>query len=160
MQRRVQQIDVETGEVLEGGTLVYLPIRARIKEGWVMVFQEVLGRLAEDRELTMTQLRVLLFLVSRLDFENYIHISQADVARGLGLAPSHVSPAVSVLVKKGVLMRGPKVGRVYTLKLSPNLGWKGRVKNLQEARREKLRLLPGGLDPIPSDPPGRRPKRW
>ena len=159
MQRRVHQVDVETGEVLEGGTLVYLPIRARIREGWVMVFQEVLGRVACDRDLTMTQMRVLLYLVSRLDVENFIHLSQGDVARALGLRPSNVSPAIKALVEKGVLMRGPKVGRVHTMKLSPNLGWKGRVKNLNEARRELLRVVPGGLDPVPADP-SRRPKRW
>ena len=145
MQRRVKQVDVETGEVLEGATLVLLPQRIRIKEGWMMTFQDALRVLAADRELTATQLRVLLYTMGRLDFENYIHLSQAEIARELGVKRPNVTTAVGALVRKRILLQGPRVGRVSTLRLSPDLAWKGRYKNrVAELRRQSLELVQGG----------------
>ena len=143
-QRRVQQIDVETGEVLEGGTLVLLPQRPRIREGWLMTFQDALKVVAADRELTATQLRVLLYSMGRLDFENYIHLSQAEIARELGVKPPNVSAAVAALVRKKILTKGPRVGRVSTLRLSPDFGWKGRYSSLLAERKRSLKLVVGG----------------
>jgi DNA-binding MarR family transcriptional regulator len=148
MHRRVQQVDVETGEVLEGGTLVLLPQRPRIREGWFMTFQQGLRVLAADKSLTATQLRVLLYAMAQLDFENYIHLSQAQIARDLGIQPPNVSAAVAALVKKRVLAKGPKVGRVTTLRLSPDVGWKGHYKNLMAERKRSLKLVEGGKDPV------------
>ncbi len=34
-------------------------------------------------------------------------------------------------------MRGPKVGRSYAFMLNPNFGWKGKVKNLEDYRKQK-----------------------
>lgn len=143
-QRRVQQVDVETGELLEGSTLVLLPHRVRIKEGWLMAFQDSLRLLAVDRELTATQLRVFLYSMGRLDFENYIHLSQAEIARAINVKPPNVSAAVAALVKKRILVKGPRVGRVTTLRLSPDFGWKGSYKNLLSERKRALQVVDGG----------------
>lgn len=141
MQRYVQQIDVQTGEVLEAGCMVYVPQRPKITEGWVMTFQDGLVRLAQDRSITGEQWRVLAFLMGKLDFENYIHVPQTAVCEALDLKAPHVSRAITELVRKGVLVRGPKVGQVGTLRLSPGLGWKGRVRNLQAERSRRLALV-------------------
>jgi hypothetical protein len=142
MQRRLQQIDAETGEVLQGGTLVFFPQRPRIKEGWLMAFQSGFLKLAQDKSLTQQQWRVFAFLIGKLDFENYIHLSQAEIARGLRMKPSNVSAAVAALVEKAIITRGPRVGRVATLRLTPNLGWKGRVRSLEEQRSKgQLKLV-------------------
>lgn len=143
MQRFLHQVDAVTGEVLEGGTLVYCPPRARIKEGWFMAFQDGFRALA-GLDLTGREWKVFAILLAQLDFENYIHLAQVDVARELGLAPSHVSAVVKRLVELGLLIRGPKVGRAATYRLAPEFGWKGRVRTLQEARGKALRLVQGG----------------
>lgn len=143
--RQLRQVDTTTGEVLEGG-LVYFPVRAKIRGGWFMTFQDPLAALACDGSLTQSQWRVMAFLMSKLDFENYIYISQVEVGKALRIKPPHVSAAVSALVKRGVVLRGPKVGVVQTYRLSHNLGWKGRVKNLETERKKRLQVVPkGGL---------------
>lgn len=143
MQRYLKQIDCNTGEVMDGGTLVYMPQRIRLREGWFMTFQESLVELAKDREITGRSWRVLAILMAKLDFENYIHISQAQIADELELQPSNVSQAIAKLIKKGVILRGPRVGRVATFRLSPSIGWKGRVTNLQQARKRHLTMIAG-----------------
>ena len=140
-QRIVRQVDVDTGEVLEAGTLVYCPQRPKIREGWVMTFQNSLVKLSKDKTVTGEQLRVLLFLMGKLDFENYIHVPQVDVARALEMQPSNVSRAIAALTAKGVLVRGPKLGRVVTYRLSSGFGWKGRVSTLHEEQKRHLQIV-------------------
>ena len=139
-QQRVVQIDADTGERLDFALVSVPRQRARIKEWWFMVFQDGLQRLAADGSLTARQLRVLIFLMSRLSFENYIHVAQTEIAQATGIGPSHVSEAVRVLVQKGILIVGPKVGRVATLRLSDTFGWKGRVRSLHDERQRRLSI--------------------
>lgn len=143
MQRYLRQVDAVTGEVLDGGTLVYCPPRAKIREGWFMGFQDGFLSLAA-LQLTGREWRVLAYLLGKLDFENYLHVSQADIARQLVIAPPDVSKAVRRLVEAGVLIRGPKVGRAGTLRLAPEFGWKGRVRSLHVARGKALSVVQGG----------------
>ena len=140
-ERRIIQVDADTGEQLDF-QLVALPTpRPKIKEGWLMAFQDGLIKLAQDSGLTLQQWRVLAYVMGRLDFENYIHLPQIEIANAIGMQPPNVSTALRVLIEKGILTRGPKVGRVQTLRLSPSLGWKGRVRSLQEERKKRLSLV-------------------
>jgi hypothetical protein len=141
MQRTVRQVDVETGEVLDGGVLVYLPQRPKLKEGWCMTFQDALVKLAADRTIKGEQLRVLLFLMGRLDYENWIHVPQAEICEKLVMKPANVSRSIAALTAKGLLTRGPKLGRVGTLRLSLNVGWKGRVRTLREEQKRHLSVV-------------------
>jgi hypothetical protein len=45
---------------------------------------------------------------------------------------------------KQIVMEGPRVGRSKCFRLNPNYGWKGKVRTLQEARKEKLQVIQGG----------------
>ena len=141
MQRTVRQVDVETGELLEAGVMVYMPQRPKIAEGWVMSFQDAFIKLAADRTIKGEQLRVLLYLIGKLDFENWVHVPQAEIADVLGMTAPQVSRSIAALTAKGLLTRGPKLGRVGTLRLSLNVGWKGRVRSLQAERKRHLSVV-------------------
>ena len=157
MQRYMQQIDLFTGEVLEHGCMVYVPQRPKFTEAFVMAFQDGLVKLATDRTMTGEQWRVLAYLMGRLDFENYIHIPQTSICAALGMRAPHVSRAIAALVKRGVLIRGPKVGQVGTLRLSPETGWRGRVKSFQEERAKRLGLVHSTKEAIRGKSPRERP---
>jgi DNA-binding MarR family transcriptional regulator len=137
--------------MLDEGCLVYVPQRQRFREAFVMVWQEGLRRLAEDGELTGRHWRVLAFLMAKLDYENYIHLAQADIARGVRIDKADVSRAIRDFVERGIVVQGPRVGKSYTYRMSLDLGWKGRVKSFQDERRRRLKLVPGG-----KSAPGRR----
>lgn len=111
-----------------------------------MAFQDAFEELAKDREITSEPRRVLDYLFSKLDFENFIQQSQQDIAQALGMHKSQVSEAMKLLVRKQIVLEGPKVGRSKCYRLNPNYGWKGKVKTLQEARREQLRVIEGGKE--------------
>ena len=107
MQKHVEQIDRETGEVMQG-CMVYIPYRPRLTERWFMAFQDAFEEIAKDPELTLEPKNVLFYLYSKLDFENFIQQSQADIAEGLGIKKQQVSRAMKMLIAKQIILEGPK----------------------------------------------------
>jgi DNA-binding transcriptional ArsR family regulator len=140
MMQRLGTVDLDTGELVEGVSIISVQQRAKFKEPFMLVFQKGLEALAKDRTLRGESTRVLFALMGRLDYENFIHVSHAEVARHLGVERSNVSRAIAQLLERGVLIAGPKVGNVSTYRLSDTLGWKGRVKAFQESRAGRLRV--------------------
>ena len=145
MNKHIEQVDRETGEVMQG-CMVYIPYRPKITERWFMAFQDAFEEIAKDPDMTGETFRVLTYLYSKLDFENFIQQSQKEIAEGLGMQKTHVSRAMRILTTKQIVLEGPKVGRSKCYRLNPNYGWKGKVKTLQEARREQLKVIKGGKD--------------
>ena len=135
--RRVESIDKDSGEILDG-VIVYCALKKKpYAKGWIMNSQEALELLATDKDLKGETLRVLLYLLSRLDFENWIQVPQKEIVEKLDLDKSNVSKAVSLLESKEILLRGPKIGKSYAFRLNPDFGWKGKVKNLNDYRKER-----------------------
>ena len=144
MKKHIEQVDVETGEIL--GRMVWVPYKPRLTERWFMAFQDSFEEIAKDPDMTGETLRVLMYLYSKLDFENFIQQSQTEIAEGLRMQKTHVSRAMKVLTTKQIVLEGPRVGRSKCFRLNPNYGWKGKVKTLQEARREQLTVIQGGKE--------------
>ena len=106
-------------------------------KGWLMNSQEALEILAKDKEITGETYRVLFLVCARLDFENWVQIPITEIAQELELKQPNVSRAIKVLEEKEIILRGPKVGRSYVFMLNPEFGWKGKVKNLDNYRRQR-----------------------
>ena len=140
-QRRLGTIDLDTGEVLEEGVPVWVGRKPKLTERWFMAFQDAFQELAKDRELTLDHHRVLSYLFGRLDFDNFIQVAQAEIAQELNMRKQNVSRAISLLVDKKIILRGPKIGRSSSFRLNPHFGWKGKVSSLREAQREHLKLV-------------------
>ena len=134
MQRRLGTIDLDTGEVLEEGIPVWIGRKPKITDRWFMAFQEAFEQLAKDRDLTDEHRRMLFYLMSRLDFDNYIQVAQKDIAEALVMKKSNVSRAIKLLEEKNIILRGPKVARSNTFRLSTTLGWKGNIKSLRHSQ--------------------------
>lgn len=122
---------MDTGEIVRG-CMVFVPDRPRITERWFMAFQDAFEEIAKDDELKGESFRVLMYMFSKLDFENYIQLTQKDIAEALGMNKQHVSRAIRLLSSKKVVLEGPKVGRSKCYRLNANYGWKGKVKNLRQ----------------------------
>ena len=110
-----------------------------------MAFQDTFEELAKDPDMTGENYKVLFYLYSKLDFENFIQQSQKEIGEGLGIRTEHISRAMKMLIQKQIVLEGPKVGRSKCYRLNPNYGWKGKVKTLQEHRREQFQVIQGGI---------------
>lgn len=118
--RKVRVTDAETAEHL---TYAVVPVRTR-REEFVMVTQGALARITKQGWPDGDYV-VLMALMSRLDWENFIHVDVSQLATEMGRDRTGVSRSISRLIAAGALHRGPRVGRSYCYRLDPNLGYKG-----------------------------------
>ena len=95
--------------------------------GWVAFYQKSLEHISK-LGLTGEQLNVFLALMSKLDFENYIRISQMDLAKKLNIKQPQVSRAIRRLLEEDIICQGPRAGLCKTYILNPNVGIKGKQK--------------------------------
>ena len=130
-------VDKYTGEEF-GFPVIVGRKRNPYGKGWVMNSQEALEIIAKDKDIKGETYRVLFFICARLDFENWVQLSVTEIGKELGMHQPDVSKAMKVLEKKEIIFRGPKVGRSYAFRLNPDYGWKGKVINLDEYRRDKF----------------------
>lgn len=148
---RLGQVDMETGELLEGATLaVFYPRRKNgFVTGWLAMAQNPLMELAKA-DLGDEARRVLFALLAKLDFENFIAVNQAELGRELGIKSSNMSRAIARLVHENVILAGPKVQAKGTYTLNPSYGWKGSAKGHQDAL--KARMKARGLSVVDGGP--------
>ena len=128
--------DKYTGEDV-GFPVIFGRKRNPYGNGWIMNSQEALDILAEDKDLKGTHYKVFLKICARVDFENWVHLPLKELANELGIDKANVSRSIKLLVQKQVLIRSDKIGRSYAYRLNPDFGWKGKVKNLDEYRKER-----------------------
>lgn len=130
-------VEPETGEVK-----AYLPIAKQKRKieggGWIVMFQTALEWLAE-KKLPQEQYRVLMYLMAKLDFSNYIRITQREIAEKLEMKQSSVSRAIKHLIEIDVLATGPRSGTAKTYRLNPRMAHKGRNQKQTIIDYENLR---------------------
>ena len=141
--RQIGSVDLNTGELLDGINVWFgQKLVSPYGRDWMQVNQNALVEIAADREIGGEALRVFLYLNGRLDFENLIAVPQVEVAAALGMTRQSVNRALKLLVGKGIIVRASQTGRgVTALRLNPHYGWKGKVRNLRQARQTRLQLI-------------------
>lgn len=107
-----------------------------------MGIQEAFIALAKDKEIRGRTRSVLDYLMGKIGFENYICIQQKEICEALEMDKSNVSNAIKLLLNRGIILPGPKLGRTSSYRLNSNYGWKGKIINLSEERnRNHLSLV-------------------
>ena len=92
---------------------------------WVAIYQTALEWLAKTN-LQNQEYRVLMYLMSKLDFENYIRVTQTSIADALKIKQSNVSRAIRGLIDHDIgrndkmVRNGSSRCRYIVLKLSDN----------------------------------------
>lgn len=103
----------------------------RLGANWVATFQDGLAWMARQEGMTGEQWRVFAYLVSRLDFDNYLRVPQTDIANELNMRTSNVSRAIKKLAELDIITVGPMAGHSKTYRLNPRIAHRG-SKNYKE----------------------------
>ena len=141
MNKRLQQIDSETGEIIDGFVAYVVPKRKNgFGQGWLAMALNGAEILAQSN-LSGNDFKVLMKLLSVLDYENLIQVSQAEIARELNMHRQHVQRSIKRLLDLGILLEGVKIGISRSYRLNPNFGWKGSAKGHREALTDHLKLV-------------------
>ena len=94
-----------------------------------------------SNDLGANDFKVLMKLLSVLDYENLIQVSQADIARELDMHRQHVQRSIKRLIQLGIILEGVKIGISRSYRLNPSFGWKGSAKGHREALHEHLKVI-------------------
>lgn len=144
---------LKQGEEDANAQPVYLfaPNKKRLAKelgGWFITWQETNMLLAQNKTLTLTDYRVIAVLQSKLDFDNWIRLSQSEIGRAIDVAQPHVSASMRRLVALNVILTGPATRGVRTYRLNPDLAFKGTMRNAVQQKRQapKLTVVQGGKD--------------
>ena len=141
MNKRLQQIDSETGEIIDGFVAYVVPKRKNgFGQGWLAMAQNGAEILAQSN-LSGNDFKVLMKLLSVLDYENLIQVSQADIARELDMHRQHVQRSIKRLLELGIVLEGVRIGISRSYRLNPNFGWKGSAKGHRQALHEHLKVV-------------------
>jgi len=120
-------VNIETEDV------VIITPKKKIPKGvrWFMGFQELIEELSTDKELDGVDLRILLFLIANMDFENWIQVSQKTISKKLKINIPNISRTIKKLKNKKII-EVAKRGRMNIYRLNPEIAWKGSYKELQK----------------------------
>lgn len=142
----VEQKDLDTGEIVQlvamKPTRVPHPFR---KEGFVQMSQAAMLELAQN-PVSGEARRVLDALCAVLDFENYIQLSQTDLAKLIGMKQPHVNRGMAELVERGIIIKGSKVGRTLTYRLSPTFGFKSKAAGFNQLMKDVSEFAKAGRE--------------
>lgn len=143
-------IDAETGEVLQNANAYIIIPKSKMafSGGHYTMSQNASLEIAKNVK-SGEALRVLLALNGHLDFENWININQTELAKAVGMRKEHFSRGLKELRDLNVILDGPKVGKFRTMRLNPNVGWRGTAKNHNKALKE--RMAAKGLSVVSGD---------
>ncbi|MFC4075261.1 helix-turn-helix domain-containing protein [Salinithrix halophila] len=137
--------DSETGEI---PAYIAFPLTKKYLKGdFFLAMQEGFIQISKMR-LTGEQLKVLLFLMGKLDFENWIPVNQKEIAEELSLKRPNVSRALKRLEENGIIVKGEKNGRSWTYRLETSYGYKGKGKNLAKVEKAVRKAKEHGFNVI------------
>ena len=140
MNKRLQQIDSETGEIIDGFVAYVVPKRKNgFGQGWLAMAQNGAEILAQSN-LSGNDFKVLMKLLSVLDYENLIQVSQADVARELNMHRQHVQRSIKRLIDLGIVLEGVRIGISRSYSLTPTSVGKVQLRGI-EALHEHLKIV-------------------
>lgn len=150
--KRFQSVDIETGEIFDYSLIAVKKKQSYLFDGgWIAMGQNAAAQIANNQNLNGTDLRVFLMLLSELDFENFVYLSQVDLAEKMNLKTSNLNVSLKRLIENSIVIEGPRVGRTKTFKLNANLAWKGSAKthvnavsSRQKFKKTGFKIVKGG----------------
>ncbi|MBR6012710.1 MAG: replication/maintenance protein RepL [Selenomonadaceae bacterium] len=114
----------------DGNVKGYFPLKEKkLGKDWIALYQQAISTIA-DMNLPNEQYRVFLKLLSKVDFENYLTVSQQNIADELSMKRPNVTKAIKALCEKNIVIEGPRAGLNKTYRLNPYIAHKG--KNRKE----------------------------
>ncbi len=118
----------ERGVIRDGVKLYSPPKRPRYMDKFQTTPDFTHQYLALEPGIGLVAHRVFHYLCYVLEYDNWVDVSTVWVAEKLSLKRQQVSKAIVTLEKKGLLIRGEKIGRHYKWRLNPEATWKGTAK--------------------------------
>ena len=125
LQKRQKECIVSFNDAGEPVAYYELKKKRALGVNWVAMFQAGMEYLSQQKNMSGEQWRVFAYLMSRLDYDNYLRVPQKEIAEHLDLTVPNVSRAIKALIELDVIIPGPLAGRFKTYRLNPRIGLRG-----------------------------------
>jgi len=142
---RLANVDLITNKVMEG-VLVHLPNKPQWIEGFFMKFQETATDILLDKSINNTCHRIFRYIENVVDYGNYVILDRKHMMKKLDISQPALSRGLTSLIKKDIICRHTKIGQSYVYRVNPSILWKGKTKNINEARNEYSQNVTSFLD--------------
>ena len=120
------------GDVDERDLYVVLLRRSKLKKDFFLAMGEGIMFLY-NLDLTKHEYRVILFLLSHMEFDNFCYNTQAYMADKLKVAQPDISKTLKSLELKGLIFR-ERTERGKVIRVSAVIAWRGRTGKEFEKR--------------------------
>ena len=127
-QRILTVVNKETGEIE-----ARINLQNRLERGgWFAFFQKSAIYLAQN--LGKEEFRVLMYMISKLDYGNYIRVTNKNIHKNLNMDHANVARAIRKLIEKNVIAVQEWYGISRIYRMNPNFLHKG--KDIYQTHRE------------------------
>lgn len=109
--------------------------KVSLKNDFVILFLENFDRLITELKLNTSELRVLIYILKKMEYGNLVSLSQVSVVKALDMNKSNVSIVFKKLIKKDVLIKDED-GNMY---VNSNIVMKGLRHRLSREKKENLK---------------------
>ena len=109
--------------------------KVSLKNDFVILFLENFDRLITELKINTSELRVLIYILKKMEYGNLVSLSQASIVKALGMNKSNVSVIFSKLISKSVLIKDED-GNMY---VNSNIVMKGLKHKLSGDKKENLK---------------------
>lgn len=94
--------------------------------------------------------RVYCALLGVIGYGNWLEIKQADLARHIGMAPSHFNRGLRQLVEHAIVLKNPDATQLRQYRLNPDYTWRGDGPAHRRALTEvqKARMQRAGITAV------------
>lgn len=103
-----------------------------------MIFLDSFEELTRNNRLTGNTWAVLIFILSKSKYDNFVELNQGEIAQHIGIARQNVSKAIKLLVEKDLIIKGPKIGTRNTYTVNWQYAWRGTTASYREAQRQSI----------------------
>ena len=128
MKNKVYRIECPEDKKLMG---ILVP-KQKLKSNHIRTFQEGLLEITRDKDLCGDDIRVLLGVLSQMEYENRFTTTLTKLGEEIGLDRSTVSKSTKKLVKKGYLTKEGNQGQVNHYMVDPRIAFKSRVSKFSK----------------------------
>ncbi len=105
-----------------------------LKNEFVILFLENFDRLITELKINTSELRVLIYILKKMEFGNLVSLSQTSIVKALDMNKSNVSIIFKKLLAKDVLIKDED-GNMY---VNSNIVMKGLKHKLSRKNKENL----------------------
>jgi DNA-binding MarR family transcriptional regulator len=113
------------GDIEEKNVWYVIQRRSKLRKGFSLIMDDGLIILSQ-LDLTRHEYRLMLFLISQIEFDNCCYITQSFMSEKLSIAQSNISKTLKLLESRNLIFR-ESTNKGKSIRVSSVIAWRGKT---------------------------------